>query len=141
MLQVTEILVPHWSQVRWDEKRWPNFHPSEFSSPDNGELYYWPEFFDRIQLARSAVGKPFHINSAHRSWRENIRVGGAPMSEHKRLAVDISLRGHNRFQVLSSLRGAGFTGIGLYQTFIHADLGVRRSWFGGSVSERIWRSK
>ena len=128
----------HWSEIPWDNKRWPNFHPKEFASPDNGCLPYWPEFFDRVQTARTAVGKPFKINSAHRSWRYNLAVGGAPKSEHKRLAVDISLRGHDKFMLRDALRAAGFKGIGMYQTFLHADLGRKRFWYGGEYSKKAW---
>ena len=128
----------HWSKIPWDKGRWPNFHPKELSSPDNGQVPWWPEFFDRLQVARTLTGKPFKINSAHRSWRYNLSVGGAPRSEHKRLAVDISLRGHDRFEVREALIKSGFKGIGYYQTFIHADLGRKRFWYGGDYSKRAW---
>ena len=132
------MIVPHWSLADWDNKRWPNFHPKEFACKSSGQFYDWPEFFDRIQAARAAVGKPFKINSAHRSWRYNLVVGGAPNSEHKRLAVDISLRGHDRYLMRSILKAVGFTGMGYYQTFIHADLGRKRFWYGGEFSKKAW---
>lgn len=128
----------HYSKIPWNSQRWPNFTPSEFASPDNGQTPYWPEFYDRLQAARTAVGKPFKINSAHRSWRYNLSVGGAPMSEHKRLAVDISLRGHNKFALRDTLRAAGFKGVGMYQTFLHVDLGRKRFWYGGEYSKKAW---
>ena len=93
---------------------------------------------DRLQAARVAVGRPFRINSAHRCWRHNLAVGGVPGSAHRRLAADISLIGHNRFDVLTACKAVGFTGFGYYQTFLHVDLGRKRFWYGGEYSKRIW---
>lgn len=132
------MIYSHWSEAEWDFSRWPNFHPKEFSSPDNGQLYWWPEFFDKLQAVRRALGKPIKLNSAHRSWRHNLAVGGAPRSEHKRMAVDISLRGHNRFHLLAACRAAGFTGFGYAQTFLHVDLGRKRFWYYGKLSKKAW---
>ena len=130
--------VSHWSQVPWDFKRWPNFHPSEFASPDNGQIYFFPLFFDKLQAARTALGKPLVINSGHRSFRHNISVGGRPDSQHKKMAVDVSLIGHNRFDVLLALRAVGFKGFGYYVNFIHVDLGDRRFWYGSDDARRSW---
>ena len=132
------MIIPHWSQVPYWV--WPNFTPKELSSPDNGQIYFWPEFMDRLQAARTAVGKPFRINSAHRSWRHNLKVGGAPNSQHKKLAVDISLHGHNRFELLGACRGAGFTGFGFANTFLHLDMGPRRFWYYGARSKEAWNA-
>lgn len=132
------MIYPHWSLAPWDGKRWPNFKPWEFSSPDNGQLYWWPEFFDKVQAVRTALGKPININSAHRSFIYNLQIGGAVRSEHKRLAVDISLHGHNRFDVLAACKAVGFTGFGYYQSFLHADLGRKRFWYGGKYSKKAW---
>lgn len=132
------MIIAHWSEIPWDKERWKNFHPKEFSSPDNGHTPYWPEFYDRLQWARTKIGRPLRINSAYRSWRHNIAVGGAARSEHKKLAVDISLVGHDRFEVKNALIAAGFTGMGYYQTFIHADLGRKRFWYGGKYSQKVW---
>jgi len=133
------VIYSHWSHVPWDEHRWPNFMPWEFSSPDNGQIYWFPEFFDKMQAVRFALGKPIKLNSAHRSWRHNLRVGGAPRSQHKKQAGDISLIGHNRFEVLAACRGAGFTGFGYAQTFLHVDLGRKRFWYYGPHSKKAWR--
>ena len=120
------MIYSHWSKAPWDSKRWPNFQPWEFASPDNGQLYWHPEFFDKLQALRTAIGMPININSAHRSWRHNIAVGGAVRSAHKTMAVDIDLRGHNRFHILAAARAVGFTGTGYYKGFIHLDLGRKR---------------
>ena len=133
------MIFSHWSYADWDPKRWPNFHPSELASPDNGQLYWWPDFFDRLQAARTLADKPFHITSAHRSWRYNIAVGGAPRSQHKKMAVDISLHNHNRFKLAGICKSVGFQGMGYAQTFLHVDMGRQRHWFYGQKSMEAWK--
>ena len=105
-----------------------------------GEFYIWPDFMDKLQAARKDVGRPFHILSAHRCSLHNVRIGGAPLSQHLRLAADISLRGHNRRNLLSTCRRAGFTGFGFYSTFLHIDLGRPRHWYGGQKAKDLWQT-
>ena len=129
------MIVHHWTAAYWDKNRWPNFHPSEFACKLTGEYYHWPEFIDRLQYARTSVGKPFKINSAHRSWEHNLAVGGAPLSQHRRLAADISLRGHDKHELRIVLREAGFKAFGYYNSFIHVDMGRPRFWFGKGAKQ------
>lgn len=133
------MIYSHWSKVPWDARRWPNFHPSEFACKGSGECYHWPEFLDRLQAARTSIGKPFRINSGHRSYRYNRAVGGAITSQHLRLAADMSLAGQDRHELRMALREAGFTGFGYYNSFIHVDLGRSRHWFGKGARES-WQS-
>ena len=135
------MIYSHWSKCEWDSKRWPNFTPKEFSSPDNGQLYWDPVFFDKMQAMRTALGKPLKLNSAHRSYRHNIFVRGAVRSMHKKIAVDVSLRGHNRFHMLSAARAVGFTGFGYAQNFLHLDLGRKRFWYYGKHSKALWQTE
>lgn len=118
---------------------WPSFSDSEMACRHCGETYRWPDFMLCIQAARNDVGRPFHILSAHRCSLHNARVGGAPLSQHLRLAADISLRGHDRFELLAGCRRAGFTGFGFYNTFLHIDLGRPRHWFGGQKAKDLWQ--
>lgn len=90
-------------------------------------------------MARNRVGRPFHILSGHRCALHNARIGGAPLSQHLRLAADISLRGHDRHTLHDALQEAGFTGFGFYTTFIHADLGPTRHWFGSTKARTLWQ--
>lgn len=124
------MIYPHHTYAPWEVSRWPNFARREFACRASGEYYHWPDFLDRLQAARSAIDRPFHIISGHRSYLHNYRVGGAPASEHLRLAVDISLAGHDRHTLRMALREAGFSGFGYYHSFIHIDLGRPRFWFG-----------
>ena len=118
---------------------WPDFTAAEMSCRHCGQVYHWPEFMDRLQRARVQVGRPFNILSAHRCSLHNARIGGAPLSQHLRLAADISLGGHDKRALLIACRWAGFTGFGFYNTFIHIDLGRPRHWFGGQKAKDLWQ--
>jgi len=130
------ITMPATSPLNW---RWPDFTKDEVSCRHCAETYFWPEFMDRLQAARNDAGRPFHILSAHRCSLHNARVGGAPLSQHLKLAVDISLHGHDRHRLLGACRRAGFTGFGYYNTFLHIDLGRPRHWFGGQKAKDLWQ--
>ena len=119
---------------------WPDFTKAEMSCRHCGELFIWPEFMERLQTARNEVGRAFHILSAHRCSLHNARIGGAPLSQHLRLAADISLRGHDKRALLMACRRAGFTGFGFYSTFLHIDLGRPRHWFGGQKAKDLWQT-
>lgn len=95
---------------------------------------------DRLQRARDQVGRPFNILSAHRCSLHNARVGGAPLSQHLRLAVDIAIAGHDKHALLRAVRDAGFTGLGFYTTFLHIDLGRARVWFGSEGAKLSWQT-
>ena len=118
---------------------WQNFTSAEMSCRHCGETYAWPEFMDRLQVARNQVGRPFKILSAHRCSLHNARVGGAPLSQHLRLAADISLVGHDKRALLLACRRAGFTSFGFYNTFLHIDLGRPRHWYGGQKAKDLWQ--
>jgi len=117
---------------------WDNFTPHEIACKHCGQVYYWPGFMDRLQALRDEVGKPIRIKSAHRCRIHNARVGGAPLSQHLRIAVDVDLKGHNRTEFARKARKVGFTGFGFYQSFLHLDLGRLRHWFGGKRSKKSW---
>ena len=119
--------------------RWPNFSPVEMGCRHCGETYNWPNFMNRLQEARVATGHPFNILSAHRCSLHNARVGGAPLSQHLKLAVDIALAGHDLENLLQCCRHAGFTGFGFYTTFLHIDLGRSRHWFGTQKAKDLWQ--
>jgi len=118
--------------------RWPDFYPLEMACRHCGEQYYWPEFMDRLQTARTTVGRSFIITSAHRCALHNARVGGAPLSQHLGLAVDISLKGHDKQTLLMACQSAGFRGFGFYLTFLHIDLGRARQWYGNKRARNLW---
>lgn len=121
--------------------RWPNFSASrEIACHHCGEIYIHPQALDALQWARRAIGKPLVINSAHRCRWWNALIGGRPLSQHLKLAFDISLKGHDKAELLDVLRQAGFRGFGYYQTFIHVDMGRPRFWFGSKKAKEIWQA-
>lgn len=122
-----------------DEWRWPNFTPVEFACRHCCEMYFWPEFFDKIQAARIDVARPIIILSGHRCRLHNAKVGGAPFSQHLTLAADISIQGHDRHVLLQACERAGFTGFGFYHTFLHIDLGPPRKWWSGEKARQLWK--
>lgn len=95
---------------------------------------------NRLQAARTANGRAFDILSAHRCGLHNARVGGAPLSQHLKLAVDIALSGHDPGHLMKSCQEAGFTGFGFYTTFLHIDLGRPRHWFGNERAKTLWQA-
>jgi len=121
------------------EWRWPNFDPSEFACQHCGQTYYWPEFFDKIQTVRSELDRPLSILSGHRCSLHNAMVGGAPLSQHLKLAADISSKGHDKAKLLRACQSAGFAGFGFYNTFLHIDLGRPREWWSGEKAKKLWQ--
>ncbi len=81
------------------------------------------ESLNKLDNARELAGIPFKINSSWRDEYTNIDAGGKPNSAHLRgTAFDIScFSSHQRMLIVSSLLDAGFTRIGIGNTFIHAD--------------------
>lgn len=131
------MIYKHWSEAPQDAVRWPNFPFNELACRCCGEFYYDPESLDRIQQARNLAGRPIFINSGHRCALHNARVGGAPLSEHKKIAFDCSLRGHTPDELLSALKLADFTTFGFYGTFVHTDIRVNRRW-STAAGRKTW---
>ena len=132
------MIIRHHSQAEWDHGRWPNFTPQELACRHCGELYFDPAAFDALQTVRLILGRPLRIFSGHRCIIHNANVGGAPLSEHKRIAFDISTAGHDRQMLIAACRQAGFTGFGGYTTFLHVDLGRPRRWYGNATGRQLW---
>jgi hypothetical protein len=135
------LQLAYWSRVKWDFARWPNFTPHELACHCCGEMCIWPEALDAIERLRRAVGAPLVINSGHRCALHNARVGGAPLSLHKRLAFDVALAGHNPSHLEHAAHASGFRGFGYGQTFLHLDTRVHAArWFYGKRSKAKWAS-
>jgi hypothetical protein len=118
---------------------WPHFTPKELACPCCGEVCLWPEPLDAIERLRVAMAVPLRIDSGHRCALHNARVGGAPLSLHKRLAFDVSLSGHDCGKLFGAARAAGFRGFGFGRTFLHLDTRARPAhWFYGQRSKEKW---
>lgn len=140
--------LPNYSAVNLDRGRWPNFSAPELACMEGpwnarrpckfcgGEYYHDPDFLDALQSVRRGSA-PIYFNSAHRCSGANIRVGSKETSQHRTLAVDITLHNQERFSLLSRSRAVGFTGIGLYKNMLHLDTGKQRSWTAKGAN-RLW---
>lgn len=105
---------------------WPHFRPDELACKCaargcRGEYWHDPAFLDALEALRAIVRRPIRINSGHRCAVRNALVRGAPRSRHRRLAVDVDLRGHDRHAFYNAAKACGFTGIGRGRTYIHLD--------------------
>ena len=77
------------------------------------------------------------VNSGHRNKEYNKSVGGAKKSIHMSgYAIDIKVSVSNRSKTFVAAQYAGFTGIGIYSSFMHLDCGSRRMWVAGHGSQR-----
>lgn len=96
----------------------------------------WENISDKVYARLIEISnrmeKVLTINSGYRSPKYNAKVGGAKESLHMSgLAVDISTSGFSDDDVKNLIRIAsqeGFLGIAVYDSFVHLDLGSRRSW-------------
>ncbi len=79
-------------------------------------------FLWRLRLARDLANTPFHINSGVRCQRHNKEVGSTSRNHVEGHAADISATsGPERGKILKGLYKAGFTRVGIHDTFIHVD--------------------
>jgi len=78
---------------------------------------------EAIRTARIMSDVVYKINSGCRCVTHNKKEGGSPTSSHlDGWATDIEAKTYSmRFKILKGLIMAGFTRIGIYPTFIHAD--------------------
>jgi zinc D-Ala-D-Ala carboxypeptidase len=123
--------------------RWPHFSIPELSCRCGGRFCqgrYWhdPLTLTGLEAMRSRLRRPIVVNSAHRCPQWNARVGGAPLSKHKKVAIDISLFGHDRFLALDAAKAAGFSGLGLAQSFLHVDRRERPAQWYYKGSRALW---
>lgn len=83
---------------------------------DTTLLHPWT--IESITESRKELGRPIHINSAHRCQRHNADVGGSPTSSHmKGLAADISKDGDPEQQ--NRILNKYFDVVIEYDTFFH----------------------
>lgn len=110
------------------------FKPTELMSNDGRPGVPQPIAMKALDNLRHVLNKPLIINSAYRSPQWNKLVGGAKHSYHvKGLAFDIDTKEWtpNERMCLTHAAGVlGFHGLGMYDTFIHIDMGPHRRWIG-----------
>mgnify|MGYP001376818647 FL=1 len=116
------------------------FKYEEFDSPDqpgSGSDNMCPDFLELLDFARGQAGIEFRITSGYRSREHNAKVGGKPESSHLvGKAADIACKNsRDRFIIVSALLDAGFTRIGIADTFIHVDSDSKST--GGDKSGKV----
>ena len=107
----------------------PHFSREELQCGCCGGLYISRDFLRRLELLRKMIGRPLIPTSCSRCESHNKRVGGAANSYHKFVpevtktrAVDIACTNSRfRYQLVENALEAGFTGIGIYSSFVHLD--------------------
>ena len=125
--------------------------PSPQPSNEDGQYIKWldhvdsrvkPQVVTNLEQVSQEVGYQLQVTSGYRSPEYNARVGGAKNSQHVQgNATDIVQSGltvEQRQAFISAAIDAGFTAIGVYNTFTHVDIrgGALRAW-GDTGS---WRS-
>ena len=96
-------------------------------------------FNKAVKLAKN-LGRPLRINSGYRTPEYNRKVGGAKNSQHvAKKAMDIRWPDGDfstRIAFIQLACDVGFTGIGVYNNFMHVDTGPKRCWgpSGGRAS-------
>ncbi|MEN1760728.1 YcbK family protein [Anoxynatronum sibiricum] len=101
-----------------------NFHLHEFECKDGShQVRLHPLLLEKLQQLRSKVKRPVIITSGYRNASHNARVGGSPTSQHLLgTAADIRVTGVSIRQLTLTAQETGFTGIGMYDTFVHVDV-------------------
>lgn len=81
------------------------------------------EMLDMLDDAREQAGCPFQVNSSIRCPEHNANEGGAFDSAHLTgYAVDVKVHGsRERFLIIKGAIKAGFTRIGVANSFVHLD--------------------
>ena len=99
------------------------FKLSEFDDAPGTGKNMKKDFLTKLDKAREIADVPFKITSGYRSKETNKRVGGVSTSSHlKGLAADISCKDSGtRQKIVNGLIQAGFTRIGIADSFIHCD--------------------
>ena len=116
------MIYAHWREFD-GEWEWPNFTAEELSCKCCGEYYHDSDSLDYLQESREILGVPFKINSAHRCVDHNARVGGAPQSQHLKIAFDIRKGELDPEELYDHFdkEYEDFAGVGIYSWGVHVD--------------------
>ena len=106
-----------------------NFNSAEFFSrnDDNEVAIIYPGLVALLQDIRNEVGFPIKVNSGYRSYEHNKRIGGAPASTHL-FGMAADLTGQDLEAIEQSALRLGAGGVKRYDTFVHVDIWVKRTW-------------
>lgn len=114
--------------------RWPHFAPQEVLSPagllqlERDSLMVQTHALDFLERYRVSLGVPLIINFSsvrfrgYRSMAENNAAGGSLLSRHLQgIAFDMHSPELTTHELAEAAKAFGWTGIGIYSTFIHHD--------------------
>ncbi len=119
----------HWREVPASIWIWSNFRPHEIASHGDGSILVVPSALDHLEKLRRIMDTPLIIHSAYRDPLYNARVGGAPLSNHKKgIAFDVGIANLDKDKLYNMAKEVGFCGFGHYRSFLHIDLGKAREW-------------
>ena len=93
-----------------------------------------PETREALNRAQALYGQYIHVTSAHRTPEHNKTIGGAPRSFHiSGEAVDIRMpeSAGQLAKLVWALSNAGFKGVGVYTTHVHADTRAEATFWRG----------
>ncbi len=113
------------------EKDFPSSNPAN-NIPGAGWRKVHPEAYIKLFRVAKRMGKKFLITSGYRNENKNASLSGAAKhSLHMSgLALDVNMSGVDVSTFIKYSSQEGFGGIGTYSSFVHVDLGNRRSWGG-----------
>lgn len=101
----------------------PHFKLKEFACPCCQRVKLSSQLLDALEALRVKIGAAIIIHSGYRCASHNWQVGGEEKSYHLQgLAVDIAVKGHSPEKLAELGEKLGFSGIGIYQNFVHLDL-------------------
>ena len=91
------------------------------------------EVWFKLLRTLDQTGTEVKINSAYRSPNYNKGRGVSKSKHMTGQAIDVRVTGDytKRAEFVVAASRAGFTGIGVYSTFIHLDIAGRRAWVAG----------
>ena len=129
--------IPHKAGYARDNFKWEELE----CKCGCGTAHISDEALDKLQLLRTLMGTPLHINSAARCPSHNKSVGGKPHSRHLSYEADFGLVESTAFDINTKSLGqdlliktateAGFKGIGRYKTFVHVDVRDKKAHWEG----------
>ncbi len=112
----------------------PNFAINEFACKDGSLMIAIHQKLPPIlQQIRDNFKRPMTISSAYRSYSHNKAVGGAANSYHMYgMAADCYISGISPKEIGAYARQImpDYGGIGIYNSFVHIDVGEKRDWQG-----------
>lgn len=101
------------------------FHPRETQCKCGCGLDIQPVLRAQLNMLRKAYGAPIRVTSGARCKAYNKKVGGVQNSYHiLGLAADLLWDDNPnwRHKLMRHIMIQGFTGVGVYETFVHVDL-------------------